>query len=209
MRLIIRRGTSQVLSSICTDRFWSCSLWTSFSFSPPWSKYVERRKSWAGFWRLETPHRKNTRTIESTRYSANLREILWIWLWHLFFFCRFFMYMKLFAVMNGVWMMEFASWITGYSDGIWYFFDICNCLRGLWLLIFCVLLSKRVRVGVRNSLSLQYSESKSSFNRNTTVVTSTSREKEQLEMNRIADGDESEMIATETNQTDPLSSTEN
>jgi hypothetical protein len=97
------------------------------------------------------------------------------------------MYLKLFAVMGGLWIMEFASWITDQNDGIWYFFDICNCLRGLWLLIFCVLLSKRVRVGVRRSLSMsmQNSDSKSSHNRNPTALTSTSIEKEQVEMHEI------------------------
>lgn len=87
--------------------------------------------------------------------------------------------------MCGTWIMEFLSWIMGDDKGIWRFFDICNCLRGLWLIIFCVVLSKRVRLGVRRSLSLRTSESKSSNSRNITAVTSTSRENEQVEMNVV------------------------
>jgi len=41
--------------------------------------------------------------------------------------------------------MEFISWATNNHTGIWAFFDVMNALRGLWLLIFCVFLSKRVR----------------------------------------------------------------
>lgn len=98
--------------------------------------------------------------------------------------------------MGGSWIMELVSWIVDQHDGVWHIFDIINSLRGLWLLIFCVVLSKRVRVGVRRSLSLQYSESKSSANRNpTTVVTPMSKENEQLEMNMI---DEAEPIPKQT-----------
>jgi hypothetical protein len=59
--------------------------------------------------------------------------------------CRFLIYMKLFATMCGLWITESIMWADQGDDDIWHVFDIINSLRGLWLMIFCVLLSTRVR----------------------------------------------------------------
>jgi hypothetical protein len=37
------------------------------------------------------------------------------------------------------------DWFLGQPDKLWKIFYLINNLRGLWLLIFCVILSKRVR----------------------------------------------------------------
>jgi hypothetical protein len=64
----------------------------------------------------------------------------------LFKFFRSLVYIKLFVVMGGLWIMEFVSWAIDEHHGVWAVFDILNALRGFWLVVFCVLLSKRVRV---------------------------------------------------------------
>lgn len=58
---------------------------------------------------------------------------------------RCLMYVKLFVIMGGTWSMEFISWALNIHDEIWHIFDVINCLKGLWLMIFCVFLSNRVR----------------------------------------------------------------
>jgi hypothetical protein len=50
------------------------------------------------------------------------------------------------AVFGGLWILNFISWASDINDGIWHAFDIINCLSGLWLMIFCVFLNKRVRI---------------------------------------------------------------
>jgi hypothetical protein len=60
------------------------------------------------------------------------------------------MNIKLFAIMGGFWIMESISWFATDKMHVafWIAFDMLNVLRGLWLLIFCVFLSKRVRTAL-------------------------------------------------------------
>jgi hypothetical protein len=62
------------------------------------------------------------------------------------------MFIKLFSIMGGIWIMEFVSWILNNSNGIWHIFDVINSLRGLWLMIYCVFLNKRIKMGLRSKL---------------------------------------------------------
>jgi len=100
------------------------------------------------------------------------------------------MYTKLFAITGGFWIMEFISWAVGcFSNteyeldaepsfvNVWLFFDVLNCLRGVWLLIFCVFLSKRVCTTLKRKFfschGIQRGATTSSMTRNMTTVSST------------------------------------
>jgi hypothetical protein len=48
--------------------------------------------------------------------------------------------------------MEFVSWILNNNNGIWHIFDVINSLRGVWLMIFCVFLNKRIAIALRSKL---------------------------------------------------------
>jgi hypothetical protein len=61
---------------------------------------------------------------------------------------RFLVYIKLFSTLCGLWITEMIDWFLGQPDKLWKIFYLINNLRGLWLLIFCVILSKRVRSGL-------------------------------------------------------------
>jgi hypothetical protein len=102
------------------------------------------------------------------------------------------MNIKLFAIMGGFWIMESISWF--FTDkmhrAFWTVFDMLNVLRGLWLLIFCVILSKRVRTAlVRKLLCMSVIQVTTASNRNTATVSmskgSQSDHNDQVEMRTL------------------------
>jgi G protein-coupled receptor Mth (Methuselah protein) len=58
---------------------------------------------------------------------------------------QFTMYAKLFLLMGVTWTMEVISWAIGGPEGIWYFTDSVNYLRGVLIFWFCVWSKKNVR----------------------------------------------------------------
>lgn len=93
------------------------------------------------------------------------------------YYYRLLMFIKLFATMCGFWIMEFISWAVKDSNGLWHIFDILNCLRGLWLLILCVIFSNRLRSRILKINSDVSKKFKISFYKNTGVITSTPLQK--------------------------------
>jgi hypothetical protein len=102
------------------------------------------------------------------------------------------MNIKLFAIMGGFWIMESISWFA--SDKLhvafWIVFDMLNVLRGLWLLIFCVFLSKRVRMALMRKCNfISGIQTPSASNRNTANVSfskgSQSDHTDQVEMRTL------------------------
>jgi hypothetical protein len=83
------------------------------------------------------------------------------------------MNIKLFAIMGGSWIMESISWFFAgkMHQAFWIIFDMFNVLRGLWLLIFCVFLSKRVRRALLRKCNFMSGiKTPSASNRNTVNV---------------------------------------
>lgn len=103
------------------------------------------------------------------------------------------MHIKLFAIMGGSWMMECVQWFTGdkVHKAFGLVFDIFNALRGLWLLIFCVFLSKRVRTAlIRKFNCMSAIQTTLKPNKRHTVTVSLSKgsqseNNEQVEMNTL------------------------
>jgi hypothetical protein len=52
---------------------------------------------------------------------------------------------KLFLLMGGTWLLEVLSWIVGGPNWVWYFPDLINCSRGVFVFYFCVWSNKKVR----------------------------------------------------------------
>ncbi|XP_059486865.1 G-protein coupled receptor Mth2-like [Neocloeon triangulifer] len=66
---------------------------------------------------------------------------------------RLALYVKLFLLMGGTWLMEVISWAAhSKPKWLWVPFDIINCSRGVLIFIFCVV----TNVKVRNSLLRRY-----------------------------------------------------
>jgi hypothetical protein len=109
---------------------------------------------------------------------------------HFYFPTSFFMNVKLFAIMGGFWIMESISWFVSDETHVafWMPFDMLNALRGLWLLIFCVFLSKRVRTAlIIKCLCMSGIKTPSASIKNTATVSMTkcsqSDHTDQVEMN--------------------------
>jgi hypothetical protein len=103
------------------------------------------------------------------------------------------MNIKLFAIMGGSWIMESVSWLITEKihQAFWLIFDMFNVLRGLWLLIFCVFLSKRVRRALLSKCNFMSGiKTPSASNRNTVNVSlskgSRSDHSDQVEMKALA-----------------------
>jgi hypothetical protein len=102
------------------------------------------------------------------------------------------MNIKLFAIMGGSWIMESISWFFAEKmhQAIWLIFDMFNVLRGLWLLMFCVFLSTRVRTALfRKCNFMSGIKTTSASNRNTVNVSlskgSQSDHSDQVEMKTL------------------------
>ncbi|XP_059487689.1 G-protein coupled receptor Mth2-like [Neocloeon triangulifer] len=66
---------------------------------------------------------------------------------------RLALYLKLFLLMGGTWVMEVISWAAhSKPEWLWVPFDIINCSRGVLIFVFCVV----TNVKVRNSLLRRY-----------------------------------------------------
>lgn len=70
--------------------------------------------------------------------------------------------------------MEFISWVVDDNKSyFWWFIDIINGLRGLWLLIFCVFLADRVRSKLHRKIFKHSGPERGpTFSRNNTFKTS-------------------------------------
>jgi hypothetical protein len=62
-----------------------------------------------------------------------------------FLIYRLQIYVKLFLLMGGTWLLEVLSWIIGGQEWIWYIPDSFNCSRGVFVFYFCVWSNKKVR----------------------------------------------------------------
>jgi len=60
------------------------------------------------------------------------------------------LYVKLFILMGGTWLMEFISWVVGGPQEYWIFTDLINCSRGFLIFIVCVAYNARVRGSLLN-----------------------------------------------------------
>lgn len=122
------------------DRSWSFCWWildSSLSLCAKSTTYSDKWRPFREQVIRETPLLILTSERYMSEYNSNNYLILLIF--------RLMMYIKLFSIMGGTWLMEFISWALESWSGIWHLFDIINCLKGLWLVIFCVFLSQRVR----------------------------------------------------------------
>lgn len=56
----------------------------------------------------------------------------------IFYYCRFFLYMKLLLLMGLPWIAELISWVVGGPSYYWYLTDIINLLRAVFIFaVFC------------------------------------------------------------------------
>ncbi|CAB3386563.1 Hypothetical predicted protein [Cloeon dipterum] len=59
---------------------------------------------------------------------------------------RLVLYVKLFILMGGTWVMELISWaVNSKPKWFWIPFDVINCSRGIIIFIFCVVTNQKVR----------------------------------------------------------------
>ncbi|XP_065336052.1 G-protein coupled receptor Mth2-like [Cloeon dipterum] len=59
---------------------------------------------------------------------------------------RFVLYVKLFILMGGTWVLELISWaVNSKPKWFWIPFDVINCSRGIIIFIFCVVTNQKVR----------------------------------------------------------------
>lgn len=132
---------------------------------------------------------KNSQHIAQIQYSVLLLMLLIF-----FVICplSFVMNIKLFAIMGGFWIMESISWFAAglMHEVFWMVFDVFNVLRGLWLLIFCVFLSKRVRTALlRKFFCISGFQATTESNRNTATMSfskcSQTDSKDQVEMRTL------------------------
>ncbi|CAB3381918.1 Hypothetical predicted protein [Cloeon dipterum] len=64
----------------------------------------------------------------------------------IFWTFRLVLYVKLFILMSGTWVMELISWaVNSKPKWFWIPFDVINCSRGIIIFIFCVVTNQKVR----------------------------------------------------------------
>jgi hypothetical protein len=71
-------------------------------------------------------------------------------------FFRLVLYVKLFLLMGGTWLLELLSWGVGGPAWIWIFTDLINCSRGVLIFYFCVWSNKKVRNSLLSRVSSDY-----------------------------------------------------
>lgn len=74
--------------------------------------------------------------------SININECFFIKT-QFFFSCL--LYVKLFILMGGTWLMEFISWAVGGPHEYWILTDLINCSRGVLIFLICVVCNAKIR----------------------------------------------------------------
>lgn len=72
------------------------------------------------------------------------------------FFFRLVLYVKLFLLMGGTWLMDIISWGVGGPAWIWILPDLINCSRGIFIFYFCVWSNKKVRNSLLRRVCSKY-----------------------------------------------------
>jgi G protein-coupled receptor Mth (Methuselah protein) len=115
------------------------------------------------------------------------------------------LYVKLFILMGGTWLLEVLSWAIEGPEWVWLLPDILNCSRGVLIFYICVWSNTKVkksllkRIGFINaqnsSIKSRSSNSKASdvtHSPNDSAVTALQQTKQEEVVNLMEDGEQQE-----------------